>query len=177
MPLLLLLPLLQARLSLMRDPDAPLFGFVGRLEEQKGVDIILSALPHMMGGPPAVPVHNAAIQHSGGSTQLRPTDSSTPGSSISSGAPSPGSSGSSAVPPPAGPGLPVPGVCGVVGGPQLVLLGVGQAWLQDSLREVGRAYPGRAIGVPDFNEPLSHLMMAACDFIIMPSRCVCVWGG
>jgi granule-bound starch synthase len=27
------------------DPSKPLFGFIGRLEEQKGVDILLAALP------------------------------------------------------------------------------------------------------------------------------------
>ena len=29
------------------DPCKPLFGFIGRLEEQKGVDILLDALPEV----------------------------------------------------------------------------------------------------------------------------------
>jgi glycogen synthase len=29
------------------DPSKPLFGFIGRLEEQKGVDILLAALPEI----------------------------------------------------------------------------------------------------------------------------------
>jgi glycogen synthase len=35
------------------EPDTPLFGFIGRLEEQKGVDILLEALPKILeGGKP-----------------------------------------------------------------------------------------------------------------------------
>eukprot|EP00878_Enallax_costatus_P028649 GHUV01030963.1.p1 GENE.GHUV01030963.1~~GHUV01030963.1.p1 ORF type:complete len:114 (-),score=33.19 GHUV01030963.1:111-452(-) len=33
---------LQAELGLPVDPTAPLFGYIGRLEEQKGVDILLA---------------------------------------------------------------------------------------------------------------------------------------
>ena len=36
------------------DPDVPLFGFIGRLEEQKGVDILLEALPAILEGPKPV---------------------------------------------------------------------------------------------------------------------------
>jgi len=36
---------LQAELGLPVDPSVPLFGYIGRLEEQKGVDILLAALP------------------------------------------------------------------------------------------------------------------------------------
>lgn len=32
---------LQAEVGLDIDPDLPLFGYIGRLEEQKGVDILL----------------------------------------------------------------------------------------------------------------------------------------
>ena len=40
---------LQARLGLDPDPDAPLFGFVGRLAWQKGMDMVLGALPTLLG--------------------------------------------------------------------------------------------------------------------------------
>jgi granule-bound starch synthase len=40
---------LQAEMGLPVDPTAPLFGYIGRLEEQKGVDILLAALPKLAG--------------------------------------------------------------------------------------------------------------------------------
>jgi len=40
---------LQARMGLAAAPDAPLFAFVGRLAWQKGVDLILEALPAILG--------------------------------------------------------------------------------------------------------------------------------
>ncbi len=40
---------LQARLGLDENPDVPLFGFIGRLAWQKGMDLILGALPGMLG--------------------------------------------------------------------------------------------------------------------------------
>ena len=42
---------LQAEVGLPVDPAAPLMGFIGRLEEQKGVDIIIAALPALLAGP------------------------------------------------------------------------------------------------------------------------------
>ena len=32
------------------DPNVPLFGYIGRLEEQKGVDILMAALPKALAG-------------------------------------------------------------------------------------------------------------------------------
>lgn len=40
---------LQARLGLAADPAAPLFVFIGRLTWQKGVDLVLEALPAILG--------------------------------------------------------------------------------------------------------------------------------
>ncbi|CAL5367642.1 unnamed protein product [Camellia sinensis] len=39
---------LQKELGLPIDPDCPLIGFIGRLDYQKGIDIILSATPELM---------------------------------------------------------------------------------------------------------------------------------
>ena len=40
--------LLQAEAGLPVDPTIPVFGFIGRLEEQKGVDIMMKALPKIL---------------------------------------------------------------------------------------------------------------------------------
>jgi granule-bound starch synthase len=40
--------LLQAEAGLPVDPTIPVFGFIGRLEEQKGVDILMKALPKIL---------------------------------------------------------------------------------------------------------------------------------
>ncbi len=44
---------LQQEMGLNPDPDAPLFGVVSRLTSQKGLDLILAALPVLMEGPVA----------------------------------------------------------------------------------------------------------------------------
>lgn len=42
----------QADVGLPVDPKAPLFAFIGRLEEQKGVDILMAALPKLLAKAP-----------------------------------------------------------------------------------------------------------------------------
>jgi len=39
---------LQAEVGLPLDPSAPLFGYIGRLEEQKGCDIMMAAVPKLL---------------------------------------------------------------------------------------------------------------------------------
>ncbi|KAF6260455.1 hypothetical protein COO60DRAFT_1269435 [Scenedesmus sp. NREL 46B-D3] len=56
-------------------------------------------------------------------------------------------------------------------GLQLVLLGAGEPWMEAVLGRLGGAYPGAAAGLPGFNEPLAHLLMAGADFLLVPSRC------
>ncbi len=41
-------PIVNCHLSAQIEPETPLFGFIGRLEEQKGVDILLEALPQIL---------------------------------------------------------------------------------------------------------------------------------
>lgn len=40
---------LQAEVGLPVDKDIPLIGFIGRLEEQKGSDILVEAIPELAG--------------------------------------------------------------------------------------------------------------------------------
>ena len=39
---------LQRELGLLEDPDAPLVGFIGRLDQQKGVDVLIKVVPHIV---------------------------------------------------------------------------------------------------------------------------------
>jgi granule-bound starch synthase len=43
---------LQAEVGLPLDADAPLFGYIGRLEEQKGCDIMMAAIPKLLAKVP-----------------------------------------------------------------------------------------------------------------------------
>jgi glycosyltransferase involved in cell wall biosynthesis len=129
---------LQRQLGLREDPSAVLLAFVGRLEPQKGADVVLAALPRLLGPPGAL---------AGGAPDARLA---------------------------AGPAQPqvLPSGSGAFAGRrlQLLMLGQGQLWLEDNLRTLARAYPGRAVGVPAFEERLAHLAMAAADFLLVPSR-------
>jgi glycogen synthase len=143
--------LVQRRLGLAEDAAAPLFVFVGRLSQQKGVDVILAALPQLM--------HQQAgtgrAQWAQWAQQQEP-GAPGPAAVHSSFACSDSSSSSSE-----------PGGVSVL---QVALLGNGERWMEDVLGQLDGRYPGRAVGVPAFNEPLAHLLMAAADYILVPSR-------
>ncbi len=239
---------LQAQLGLAQEPDVPLFGFIGRLDSQKGVDVILGALPYLMGqaaglggaGTGGAAVRSvtqeeaggadaavlqaaleavakiggaAAVSGTGGSAVTNPSLQADYGAAGAAAVQSaveaaaredaaaarqlpvavvqllgglstadalsyltrnPGGNAAgvtdTATPSNASSGTPAPG--GGQGRPplQVALLGVGDAWLQDALGRLPAAYPRHAAGVVGFNEPLAHLMMAGCDFLIIPSR-------
>lgn len=53
---------------------------------------------------------------------------------------------------------------------QVVLLGTGEGWMQHALEALSSAFPGAAAGVPRFDEGLAHLIMAAADYVVVPSR-------
>lgn len=55
-------------------------------------------------------------------------------------------------------------------GGQLVLLGTGDAALEDAFRNAARTYSGRIGVVLGYDERLSHQMQAGADAIIVPSR-------
>jgi glycosyltransferase involved in cell wall biosynthesis len=142
--------LLQQRLGLAVDPEVPVVAFLGRLEAQKGADIILGALPQLMGRPAALPGCSRMAGGDGGA-----------GDSDGSGAPAAADASSDASgppPPPSGRSM------------QLVMLGCGQQWVEEVIGQLPAMYPGRAAGIAAFNEPLAHLLLAGADYLLVPSR-------
>jgi starch synthase len=55
-------------------------------------------------------------------------------------------------------------------GAKMVILGAGDAPLEGALLAATAAHPGRVGMAVGYNEPMSHLMQAGCDGIIIPSR-------
>lgn len=53
---------------------------------------------------------------------------------------------------------------------QLVMLGSGDAKMQDAAHELASRYPGRIGAYIGFSEELSHLVEAGADLFVMPSR-------
>ncbi|WP_237482168.1 glycogen synthase GlgA [Lichenibacterium dinghuense] len=96
---------LQERFGLDPAPDALLFGVVSRLSGQKGLDLVLDALP--------------LIAELGG---------------------------------------------------QLVVVGEGDRWFEDSFRAAAERYPGRVGAVIGVDERLAHLVQAGADAVLVPSR-------
>ncbi len=96
---------LQAAFGLPEDPFVPIFGHVGRIVEQKGIDLILDLLPQLL------------ERHL-----------------------------------------------------QLVILGTGQATLEQALRDAGQRHPERFGVRIEYDEALSHLLEAGSDAFLMPSR-------
>ncbi len=55
-------------------------------------------------------------------------------------------------------------------GGRLAVLGSGEPWLEDAFRHAAAHNPGRISIITGYDEPLSHLMQAGCDAILIPSR-------
>lgn len=145
--------LLQARLGLAVSASTPLVGFVGRLTAQKGVDVLLGAAPMLLAGPRAPQPSRWQPADAGGaqpdgeqlaqSTGIAQRQQAAPETAA-------GAAG--------GAGL------------QLVLLGTGDGWMEVALDGLARSFPSQAVGLPAFSEEMAHWIMAACDFILVPSR-------
>ncbi|MUZ75710.1 glycogen synthase GlgA [Agrobacterium vitis] len=58
----------------------------------------------------------------------------------------------------------------VAAGGKLVILGSGDPGLEEALQAAAHRHPGRIGMVMGYNEPLSHLMQAGADTILIPSR-------
>ncbi|CAK9170337.1 unnamed protein product [Ilex paraguariensis] len=96
---------LQAEVGLPVDRNIPLIGFIGRLEEQKGSDILVAAIPKFI------------------SMNV-----------------------------------------------QIVILGTGKKHFEKQIEQLEVLYPDKARGVAKFNVPLAHKIIAASDFMLIPSR-------
>ena len=55
-------------------------------------------------------------------------------------------------------------------GGRLVVLGSGEAYLEDGFRHMTARHPGKVAMTTGYNEALSHLMQGGCDAIVIPSR-------
>ena len=55
-------------------------------------------------------------------------------------------------------------------GARRVVLGSGEAYLEDGFRHYWAKHPGRVGIITGYNEDLSHLMQGGCDAILIPSR-------
>ncbi len=53
---------------------------------------------------------------------------------------------------------------------QLVILGSGEAFMQEAARDLARQYPGKIAVMIGFDEGLSHQIEAGADMFVMPSR-------
>lgn len=53
---------------------------------------------------------------------------------------------------------------------QLVVLGTGEAWLEDALRHMAAQYPGQFAVIIGYDEALAHRIEASADIFLMPSR-------
>lgn len=96
---------LQVRLGMQDDPGVPLLAMVGRIDPQKGVDIVLDAARQFVDLPW-----------------------------------------------------------------QMVILGKGDASLEDGARRLEADFPGRVRAVIDYDAPLGRLIYGGADVFLMPSR-------
>lgn len=48
--------------------------------------------------------------------------------------------------------------------------GTGDSWMEGALSSIGQQYPGKACGMPVFSEEAAHLLLAAADYLMVPSR-------
>ncbi|RZC84762.1 hypothetical protein C5167_047547 [Papaver somniferum] len=96
---------LQKELGLPVRPDVPLIGFIGRLDYQKGIDMIEAAMPELM-----------------------------------------------------------------MDDVQFIMLGSGNARMEDWMKATEAAYKDKYRGWVGFNVPISHRITAGADILLMPSR-------
>ncbi len=48
--------------------------------------------------------------------------------------------------------------------------GAGDFWMEFVLGQMSSMLPGQAVGLPHFSEEAAHLLLAAADYLLVPSR-------
>lgn len=136
---------LQAAVGLPVDRDVPVIGFIGRLEEQKGSDILVEALSKFMGLNVQM-VILVSTQSSGLViiTSLRSQTFFF--------------------------GFNVKNDHKLIDSCLMFSQGTGKKKMEAQILELEEKFPGKAVGVAKFNVPLAHMITAGADFIIVPSR-------
>ena len=46
----------------------------------------------------------------------------------------------------------------------------GDSWMEAALGNMSSVFPGKAVGLPCFSEDAAHLLLAAADYLVVPSR-------
>lgn len=141
---------LQKRLGLNVAPNATLAVFIGRLTEQKGVDILLSMMPFLFSGPPSTLTElqkkmqeKATVSKSDSGNKVFNVEGKPHSDEI------------------------VESDGNVL---QVVLLGSGEKWMEKALGGLKNSFPGNVVGVSIFSEELAHWLLAAGDYVLIPSR-------
>ncbi|GBG90437.1 hypothetical protein CBR_g50684 [Chara braunii] len=99
---------LQAEAGFAARPEVPLFGFMGRLDEQKGSDILAAAVLRL-------------VEDRKGEAQF-------------------------------------------------IMLGTGKAQYEKQLQNLETRFPGQVRAMTRFSPRLAHMIIAGCDFMVLPSR-------
>lgn len=53
---------------------------------------------------------------------------------------------------------------------QVAIMGTGSAWMATALQGMGNTFKGKGAGLPVFDEQIAHLLLAAADYVLVPSR-------
>ncbi|KAH7621787.1 hypothetical protein Ndes2526B_g02606 [Nannochloris sp. 'desiccata'] len=136
---------LQRRLGLEENPDAALVVFVGRLTEQKGLDVLLGAVPTVLAGAPTPAPVRYQLQEQ---WHLEDLASSKLDQRY----------------------LLEKKYKDDKNRLQIAMLGTGESWIQAALKGLELSFQGQAVGVTAFSEELAHWLLAAADYVIVPSR-------